>query len=138
MRNIRELIWHCTATPEGREVSVSEIDRWHRERGWDGIGYHVVVHLDGSMSFGRPISKVGAHVYGHNKGTIGYVYVGGLDDKGRPKDTRTEAQKATMIRLSEQAKQFYGVQKISGHRDYAAKACPCFDASAEYAWITKN
>ncbi len=135
MRSINELIWHCTATPEGREVTVAEIDLWHKQRGWNGIGYHKVVHLDGSVSNGRPIATMGAHVKGHNRGTIGYVYVGGLDKSGNPKDTRTDAQKATMIRLSQEAVRDYGIKKISGHRDYAAKACPCFDASGEYRWI---
>ena len=138
MRKINELIWHCTATPEGREVSASDIDRWHRERGWNGIGYHKVVHLDGSVSEGRPISKIGAHVKGHNTGTIGYVYVGGVDRNLNPKDTRTQAQKATMIRLSQEALRDYGIRKISGHRDYAAKACPSFDATSEYRWITQG
>ncbi|PLW77899.1 N-acetylmuramoyl-L-alanine amidase [Cohaesibacter celericrescens] len=138
MRKIYELIWHCTATPEGREVSVAEIDSWHKQRGWNGIGYHKVIHLDGSVSSGRPLWKMGAHVRGHNRGTIGYVYVGGLDSHKRPKDTRTEAQKRTMIRLSQEAVRDHGVRKISGHRDYAAKACPCFDASGEYRWITNG
>lgn len=134
MRKISELIWHCTATPEGREVSVAEIDRWHRERGWSGIGYHRVVHLDGSVSEGRPEAKVGAHVAGRNTGTLGYVYVGGVERDGRtPKDTRTPAQKATMRRLTQEAIAKYKLTKISGHREYAAKACPCFDAHAEYS-----
>lgn len=138
MRSINELIWHCTATPEGREVSVAEIDRWHRQRGWNGIGYHKVVHLDGTVSDGRSIATMGAHVKRHNRGTIGYVYVGGLDKSGNPKDTRTDAQKATMIRLSQEAVRDYGIKKISGHRDYAAKACPCFDATDEYRWIASG
>ena len=138
MRKLNELIWHCTATPEGREVSVAEIDRWHRQRGWNGIGYHKVIHLDGSVSDGRPIATMGAHVKGHNRSTIGYVYVGGLDKSGNPKDTRTQAQKATMIRLSQEAVRDYGIRKISGHRDYAAKACPCFDATDEYHWIASG
>lgn len=133
MRKISELIWHTTATPEGREVSVAEIDRWHKERGWTGIGYHAVVHLDGSVSPGRPESKIGAHVAGRNTGTIGYVYVGGLDKNGKPKDTRTPAQKKTMRRLTIEAIKKYGLTMVSGHRDYAAKACPCFDARKEYA-----
>jgi hypothetical protein len=133
MRRIDELIWHCTATPEGREVSVAEIDRWHKQRGWAGIGYHKVVHLDGSVSEGRPESKIGAHVAGRNTGTLGYVYVGGVMKDGKtPKDTRTAAQKATMRRLTAEAVARHKIRKVSGHRDYAAKACPCFDAAAEY------
>lgn len=135
MRKINELIWHCTATPEGREVSVAEIDKWHKERGWSGVGYHRIVHLDGSVSEGRPESKIGAHVAGHNTGTLGYVYVGGVTSKNVPKDTRTAAQKATMRSLTKDAIERYNLTKVSGHRDYANKACPCFDAAAEYATL---
>ncbi len=138
MRKISELIWHCTATPEGREVSAAEIDRWHKARGWTGIGYHKVVHLDGSVSQGRPESKIGAHVAGRNTGTIGYVYVGGVERDGKtPKDTRTAAQKRTMRRLTIEAIKKYGLTMVSGHRDYAAKACPCFDARGEYGPLLK-
>lgn len=139
MRKISELIWHCTATPEGREVSVAEITEWHRQRGWKTIGYHKVVHLDGSVENGRPESQIGAHVAGHNTGTIGYVYVGGVKKDGKtPKDTRTDAQKATMLRLTKEAVAKYGLTKVSGHRDYAAKACPCFDARKEYGRLVLN
>lgn len=132
MREIRELIWHCTATPEGREVSVKEITAWHKARGWKTIGYHYVVHLDGTVENGRDVSEVGAHVEGHNTGTIGAVYVGGTDAKGVAKDTRTAAQKEAMLHLSKELTGKYKLKKITGHREYAAKACPCFDAYAEY------
>lgn len=133
MRKISELIWHTTATPEGREVSVATITAWHKARGFKTIGYHKVVHLDGSVSEGRPESQVGAHVAGRNTGTLGYVYVGGVATNGKtPKDTRTRAQKETMLRLTREAIAKYGLTKVSGHRQYAAKACPCFDAEAEY------
>lgn len=154
MRTINELIWHCTATPEGREVSVEDIRRWHTDppryevrdgrrvnvggRGWSDIGYHKVIHLDGSVSEGRPESKVGSHVASRNTGTIGYVYVGGVDDQMRPKDTRTPAQKHTMRRLTEEAIARYGLTKVTGHHDYAAKACPCFPAAREYAPLLRN
>ena len=136
MRQINELIWHCTATPEGREVSVREIDTWHKARGWKGIGYHFVVHLDGTVENGRPIEEVGAHVEGHNTGTIGAVYVGGTDKNGVAKDTRTEAQKKAMLKLSQELTERFKLKKITGHREYAAKACPCFDAFAEYKHLT--
>lgn len=134
MRKISELIWHCTATREGQEVSVKEIDSWHKARGWQGIGYHKVVHLDGAVSEARPESKIGSHVAGRNTGTLGYVYVGGVMADGKtPKDTRTPAQKKTMRRLTVEAIARYGLTMVSGHRDYAAKACPCFNARGEYA-----
>lgn len=64
MRNINLIIVHCSATPEGRDVSVADIDRWHRERGFDGIGYHYVVYIDGSVHEGRPLKKGGCPLQG--------------------------------------------------------------------------
>ena len=128
MRPINELIWHCTATPEGKEFTVADITAWHRARGFNTIGYHKVIHLDGSVSEGRPESVVGAHVAGHNTNTIGYSYIGGVAADGKtPKDTRTAPQKATMMRLTVEAIAKYHLKKVSGHNQYAAKACPSFD-----------
>ncbi|MCE7028487.1 phage tail tip lysozyme [Jiella avicenniae] len=136
MRPINEIIVHCTATPEGREVSVDTIRQWHKQRGWKDIGYHFVVHLDGQIEPGRPVDQVGAHVAGHNTGTIGVVYVGGVDAAMKAKDTRTPEQKESLKRfLSELLVRFPSVTKISGHNQYAAKACPCFDARREYAHL---
>ncbi|MCQ0987558.1 phage tail tip lysozyme [Jiella marina] len=136
MRPINEIIVHCTATPAGREVSVDTIRSWHKQRGWRDIGYHWVVHLDGSVEEGRPVGQVGAHVAGHNTGTIGVVYVGGVDKDMRAKDTRTAAQKDGLEKLLRDLMSHYpSVTKISGHNQYAAKACPCFDARQEYAQL---
>lgn len=133
MRAIDESIVHCTATPEGRPVSVKEIDAWHRARGWSGCGYHRIIGLDGERLDGRPISKVGAHVSGQNERTIGTVYVGGVAKDGvTPKDTRTAAQKAALLdELHDQVTRF-PIERVTGHNQYAAKACPSFDAGAEF------
>ena len=127
-RPINEIIIHCAATPEGREVSVKTIDSWHRQRGWSGIGYHYVVHLDGSISRGRPVHKTGAHVRGKNTGTIGICYVGGTAAHSVkvPKDTRTPAQKKALYNLTLDLAKMYNVKKVSGHDQYANKACPSF------------
>lgn len=135
MRNINLIIVHCSATPEGRDVSVADIDRWHRERGFDGIGYHYVVYIDGSVHEGRPLNKVGAHCKGHNAHSIGICYVGGVDIYGKPKDTRTLAQKDALVNLLMRLKRRFPKAVIRGHRDFAAKACPSFDATKEYAGI---
>ncbi len=133
MREIDEIIVHCTATPEGRDVSRAEIDSWHKARGWSGIGYHRVVGLNGQVFAGRPIDRIGAHCAGRNSRTIGVVYVGGVETDGRTaKDTRTEAQKRSLIEELRALRDTYSIQKVSGHNEYAAKACPCFDASEEY------
>lgn len=127
-RLINAIINHCTATPEGREVSVATIRKWHTDQGWKDIGYHYVVHLDGTIEAGRPESQVGSHVAGHNTGSLGVVYVGGTDKSGKPKDTRTEAQKAALIDLNKALiRKYPAIKKIAGHNDYTnAKACPSF------------
>lgn len=128
MRKITKIIVHCTATPEGRAVSVAQVDAWHKERGFRCIGYHYLVGLDGTVTAGRPEQEMGAHCLGHNYESIGVCYVGGLDRvTGEPKDTRTRAQRSALRRLVEQLRDRYPGATVHGHREFAAKACPCFD-----------
>ena len=132
-RIINEIIIHCTATPEGRECTVTEIRRWHIQRGFSDIGYHYVIHLDGSMEPGRDVDISGAHCTGHNAHSIGVCYVGGVAKNGTmPKDTRTTAQKETLLALLRDLRRLYPMATIRSHRDFANKACPSFDATAEY------
>ena len=130
-RTIKEIIIHCTATEEGKNFTVADIDEWHRKRGWRCIGYHYVVYLDGTIAYGRKPTEIGAHCNGHNSNSIGVCYVGGLRN-GKPADTRTPQQKIALLRLLSNLKTMYPNAKIFGHRDFAPKACPCFDARAEY------
>ena len=99
MRQINEIILHCSATREGKAFTLADIDRWHRERGWKGCGYHYVVGLDGVVEEGRSMEEAGAHCAGRNSSSIGICYIGGCDLVGKAKDTRTEAQKAAMVKL---------------------------------------
>ena len=136
MRNINEVIVHCSATREGRHHTVEEIRSWHKQRGWSDIGYHYVVYLDGTVHNGRPVEKKGAHVSGRNANTIGVCYVGGVDENQKAKDTRTPQQRDGLERLlKELVGRFPGVRKITGHNQYANKACPCFNAERAYAHI---
>ena len=133
MRKITEIIVHCTATKGGRNVTVSEIDAWHKARGFRCIGYHYVVGLDGSVSEGRPVSEIGAHCLGHNAGSIGVVYVGGLSAvDGSPADTRTPAQKKALQSLVSSLRKRFPGAPVHSHYEFAAKACPCCDAASEY------
>lgn len=132
MREIDEIVVHCTATPQGRPVTIAEVHAWHTARGFSGIGYHRVVGINGERWQGRPLEKIGAHVAGRNKRTFGLVYAGGLDMNGRPKDTRNKAQKEALEAELIELRDRFNIQKVSGHNEYAAKACPCFDASDEY------
>ena len=83
-RSISEIIVHCSATPQGREVTVADIDRSHRQRGFHGIGYHYLVGLDGTVGFGRDERIAGAHCLGHNSRSVGVCYVGGVDARMLP------------------------------------------------------
>lgn len=138
MRTINEIIIHCTATPEGREVTVEELRRWHRAKGWADVGYHYVIYLDGSVHEGRPVWQAGAHTSGHNAHSIGVCYVGGCDAKMQPKDTRTALQKASMLNLLKKLLTLYPGATLHGHREYAAKACPSFDVKEEYKELTNK
>ena len=135
MRKINKIIIHCTATPEGREHDVADIRRWHLKRGFNDIGYHYLIHIDGTIEEGRPINKQGAHCSGQNRGSIGICYVGGMSkDMKKAKDTRTQAQKDSLIKLMH--KLIYKYNKdmtIHGHNEYANKACPSFNVQEEYA-----
>lgn len=129
------IVVHCAATPEGKPFTAKDIDRWHREKGWSGIGYHFVVELDGKVVPGRPLGAVGSHVAGQNSTSIGIVYIGGVTADGKKaKDTRTPAQKAALLDLLKGLRIVYPTAKIQGHRDFpgVAKDCPSFNAKAEY------
>lgn len=146
MRSIYSIVIHCTATKEGIDYDVATVRDWHvNQRGFRDIGYHLLIHLDGTIEKGRPIEQSGAHAKGHNKHSIGVVYVGGLNSEGRPKDTRTVAQYHALRRCVETLKVIYGDVDVMGHRDLSVdlngdgmisrnewmKSCPCFDVKTE-------
>lgn len=133
MRKIDKIIIHCSATPEGRNVSLSDIRRIHiQQNGWNNIGYHYVVTLDGAVHKGRDESEIGAHTLGHNATSIGVCYIGGLAKDGKtPKDTRTEAQRKTLRRLVAELKAKYPGASVHGHNEFAAKACPSFNVKTQ-------
>ena len=135
MRSITLIIIHCSAVRPDQQSSVAQIDSWHRERGFKlGIGYHYVVRRDGQVEPGRPEFLVGAHCLNHNSHSIGVCYEGGLNIRGQPADTRTEAQKQAMRQLLEELHRRYPRALIVGHRDLTHdRDCPCFDAVREFA-----
>lgn len=131
-RKIKEIIIHCSATPEGKDFTVADIRAWHLQQGFSDIGYHYVIYRDGSVHKGRDINISGAHCTGHNSISIGICYIGGLTPDGVPKDTRTDAQKKALLRLLKELKKLYPNATIHGHKEFAAKACPCFEVKDEY------
>ena len=117
MRKINEIIVHCSDTPAGEDFTVKDIDNWHKQRGWAGIGYHYVVYRDAN--------------------SIGICYIGGRSPRGertRYYDTRTDAQKEGLLGLIKALKIKYpSIKSVVGHCDYdKGKLCPCFDAKSEY------
>lgn len=131
-RRIDRIIIHCSATPEWRDVKASEIKRWHvEERKWKDIGYHFVIDLDGTIERGRPLTEAGAHCAGHNATSVGICYIGGIDAAGRPKDTRTPAQRDALRKLVSCLRRTFPDATVHGHREFAPKACPSFDVSSE-------
>ncbi len=133
MREINKIIVHCAATPEGKHITVKDIDRWHRQRGFNQIGYHYVIYLDGSINKGRDEALKGAHCTGQNANSIGVCYIGGVAKDGKtPKDTRTLEQKKALLQLLTELKKKYPKATICSHKQFANKACPSFDAHTEY------
>lgn len=144
MRNIDSIIVHCSATKAGQDFTAADIDCWHRERGFNGIGYHYVIRLDGKLEKGRDVSLAGAHCRGWNERSVGICYIGGLDENGRPADTRTNAQKRVLYQIIMDLQREYNILQVLGHRDTSpdlngdgviepyeyVKACPCFDVRA--------
>lgn len=142
MRNINEIIVHTTATKPywmdnfSTEAKVAEIRRWHVEdNGWSDIGYHYVIDRDGTVGVGRPIERKGAHVRGHNDNSIGIALIGGFGGSANDafSDHYTEQQDYALRNLIKTLDmRFLGNLKITGHNQYANKACPCFHVPSWY------
>lgn len=142
MRAIKEIIIHCTATDadwrKGSKTSakVSEVRKWHVQgNGWSDIGYHYLIDRDGTLAKGRPIERTGAHTKGRNSGTIGIALFGGRTSDANDKfaDNFTEDQDEALRALISDLFGKYGTVPVSGHNQYAAKACPGFHAPAWFA-----
>ena len=142
MRKIERIFVHCTAGSQ--KTTLKQLENEFKAKGWKSPGYHYVVFPDGKIEQMLDESKVSNGVRGFNSTSINVSYVGGVDSKLKPIDNRTEAQKASLIKILTELKSRYPEAKIMGHRDVWGKDpkkwqkwCPCFDAEAEYAEIGK-
>ena len=159
MKTIDSIIIHCSATKAGQDFRAKDIDRMHRARGFNQIGYNFVIDLDGTVENGRPLSMDGAHCntkgfsgVSYNKHSIGICYIGGLDANGKSADTRTEAQKSALRNLVAKLCREYPIIELLGHRDTSPdldgsgevepdeyiKAGPCFDVRHEFSNFLRN
>ena len=132
--DVKYLIVHCSYTPESMDIGKSDIDRWHREKGWMMIGYHKVIKRDGTVEDGRPLSKSGAHVRGMNRTSIGICLIGGMNRaKDGPEINYTDEQMKSLRSLLDGLRKDYPIAKVRGHTDFdKGKTCPNFDAGKWY------
>ncbi|MEA9414379.1 MULTISPECIES: N-acetylmuramoyl-L-alanine amidase [unclassified Flavobacterium] len=136
MRLIKYLAVHCTATSQNTSISSIQ-NYWKNQLGWRMPGYHFIIKPDGEVVSLLPIEQVSNGVQGFNHESINISYVGGIDEKVVPKDNRTLAQKASLLKLLTELKQKFPKAIIQGHRDFpnVKKACPSFDAKKEYQHV---
>lgn len=159
MNKIDSIVIHCSATKSGKDFKAKDIDRMHRQRGFNRIGYHYIIDLDGTVEDGRPLTMSGAHCntkgfsgQSYNNHSVGICYIGGLDENGKPADTRTYAQKQALKKLVAEICKKYQIIEVLGHRDTSPdldndgevepnewiKSCPCFDVRSEFPQFLKT
>ena len=136
MRTINLIVVHCSATRCDRPFPVIALIRCHADR-FGFTGYHYYITRNGRTYQTRHEQLIGAHAKGYNEHSLGVCYEGGLNKQGKPADTRTKAQKQTLLKLLRRLKEEYPQAQILGHRDLpdVKKACPCFDARSEYSQL---
>lgn len=135
-----KIVIHCSATPPTRDVGAADIDIMHKQRGWQSIGYHVVIKRTGKIEFGESLNRQGAHAAGHNADSVAICLSGGVDDKGKSVNNYTDAQWESLKATVEFLKKAYPNAYVMGHRDLSPdkdgdglierhefmKDCPCF------------
>lgn len=124
------IVIHCAATPPTMDVGVKEIREWHKQRGFNDVGYHFIIRRDGTREKGRDINVVGAHVVGYNHKSVGICLVGGVSRDHKPENNFTEAQWTTLLLTLRELHEEFPRAVIVGHRDLdAGKECPSFSVS---------
>lgn len=145
MRFINLIVVHCSATRCDRSYTEHDLTTDHLRRGFSGACYHFYIRKNGDIKTMRPVGRIGAHARGCNARSIGICYEGGLDEKGRPADTRTGWQRHSLRVLVRTLLLDYPGCRICGHRDLSpdlngngeiepeewVKQCPCFEVSKE-------
>lgn len=132
MREIKQIIVHCSATPPDMLIGANEIRAWHtapppKGRGWKDIGYHYVIRRNGEIDHGRDENVVGAHCEGHNQNSIGICLVGGIDKNGKAENNFLPEQFATLVNIIKAIQGDWPNATLHGHREFSTKECPSFD-----------
>ncbi len=143
------VVWHCSATPPSEDIGSAQIDIWHKAKGWDGIGYALVIRRDGRLECGEDFKKAAAHVKGWNNKSVGICLIGGVDEDGKAENNFTELQWAAAKHVFEFFTLLYPRASHVGHRDLSPdadgdgriqkdeylKECPCFSVRQ---WIEND
>lgn len=127
MRDVKYIVIHCTATsPDTEKKSI--LNYWKNVLGWKNVGYHFLIDKFGVIHELARLDQVTNGVRGYNKNSIHISYIGGIDNNGKPKDTRTPNQEYAMEVLVYEMHKKFPNAIIQGHRDFGVnKACPSFD-----------
>jgi N-acetylmuramoyl-L-alanine amidase len=136
IREIKYIVIHCTATqPNTKKEAI--LSYWKNTLKWKTVGYHRLIDANGVIHELAKFEQITNGVKGYNSESIHFSYIGGIDESGRPKDTRTLKQKESLLYLVKQAKKQFPNAIVQGHKDFkgVAKACPSFDAKNEYKAI---
>lgn len=129
--DVEYIVIHSAATPSDMDVDISDVDRWHREKGYWKVGYHFFVKRDGTYQFGRALFEPGAHCKGYNNKSIGICYAGGADKEGNPEDNKTFQQEITLFDLIKSLQMLFTNAKVVGHGDLPGTdtECPSFNVT---------
>ena len=117
-----EIILHHA---EASHASVEDINQWHLEHGWTGIGYHFYIRKDGRIYRGRPEWAVGAHAQGHNSRAVGICCEGSYMTETMP-----QAQFDALVGLVREEMAKYPGAKVLRHKDVNSTDCP----GVNYPW----
>ena len=129
------LIIHCAATKPSMDIGLTEIRKWHLDRGWRDVGYHYIIRRNGEVELGRRSDDTAAHASGYNHKSIGVCLVGGMADDNSAEDNFTDRQWTALLDLVKQIQVEYNDINIIGHNDVSTKECPSFDVQK---WKTDN
>lgn len=128
LTSVEHIVLHCAATKPTMDIGLKEIDLWHRQRGWLMVGYHMIIRRDGTIEWGRPLDKQGAHVRGRNDSSIGICMVGGVNADLEPEDNFTDAQwRAVEFSLEALRFRFPEAEVVGHYQLDSGKACPSFN-----------
>ena len=130
------IVIHCTQTPSNMDIDVEKVTQWHKERGFDTIGYHYLIKRDGTLQVGRDEDVVGAHAVAVNGTSIGVALAGGGTPSMGWENNFAPVQFQTLKSILMKLKDKYDIQKIVGHYQVDdGKECPSFDVPG---WLEKN